>query len=414
MHRPPPQSLRSRSRGGVSLESIALVILVALAGITGLSSFGGATGRAIADGTGAASRTAPTASLVSSAQAAAWGALREATEMASKASEGLARTAKTDGRAVGVVKSTLRRVVSFGDHETVPPEVVEQALRRSHKWPGYEKYPTNPRGDMMNCSACSVSLDHTLNGTPASAMPFVQTALNRGTSQLLRDLLAQPDRIQLSVRKIIRNIRTQSRTLGDDLDAGTRDQMNQMIRMFKQLDKNPEMLAVVPFQIMEVVIQQDIFRFADHEGIASMLGKGARSWKHVADMDDAIALIDAMPNRAKGLVTVMPKDGGMGHVFNFLRYDDRVYFLDGQVGYGHTKVSWSDVDVAVIRTKNVPKTVDVEDFRLPPPVDQVNFDAIARGEFSTDELHAIFAPKDGKEPSSRLFLPWNEFTDSAH
>ncbi|MCA9601608.1 MAG: hypothetical protein KC417_06280, partial [Myxococcales bacterium] len=252
------------------------------------------------------------------------------------------------------------------------PEIVSGAAGPSHVWPGSETLRINPRGDMMNCSACAQALDLTLDGTPASARPFVLDSQRLTRDQHIANLVQDPDRVVEIVslwRKEVETVVANAK--GTDATEEFYAEARALLAEFDALKEDPSLLPAAVDEIIDEMIGAAVMWDATDRGIAQSVGRELRDWRTFKSMENAIRKIDASwPDRAKGIFSIRSKDGGIGHVFNVVKYKGRVFLLDGQIGEGHTFATWRDIDVRILRTRDIPPEVDIEGFRFPPPVDE--------------------------------------------
>jgi hypothetical protein len=341
-------ALRRRRGGALSFESAALLVLVASMAVAGLFSLGGAMDRAIGGGARPAGfvaaphdvppRTAPLA-----AQAGIASAMDEAAEFARRASRGTGE----------VAPDYLQRAKTyswfFGD---------------ATPWIGDARRPINLYDDAMNCTACALALDSTLEGRPASALPVGLRALEGGEGEFFAQLLADQPRVNAALALARRRIRA-----GVDRIQGFGDTAEVWLAELAGLEERPAGLLEVSEGARAAVASADILPLGDPDAFASELGRRAADWQRFPSLLELDQAVGAWPDRAKGAVMVEGPDG-LGHVFNVLRYRGETYFLDGQWGIGRTRASFANARAFALRTDDVPVWVDLDALDLPPPANR--------------------------------------------
>ncbi|MEZ4254586.1 MAG: hypothetical protein R3A78_02585 [Polyangiales bacterium] len=347
--------------GTTTFESAALVVAVALACVAGFVRVGSGMAVAIADGT-----ESPRHDVGDRIKASGRieGGGRAGVSVAGQAGlaelgEGLARVARRGEHALGA-----------GDEV---PGVLAGLLKDSFPWPGDELRPVNPKRDIMNCSACAQAVDLTLEGTPASARPFVADAYALGIDEHLAFLLERPDRIVGIAHQWLNLVHDAvAGRRGDFYANAFRDAAPWLVPELETIAGEPALLAAAQAEVINEFVGASILWHATDAGMAKVVGKRLRDWRTYKRVENAVAKIErAWPNRAKGIVRVDETDESMRHLFNVLKHDGRVYLLDGQSSRGYTLDRWQNTRLRILRTNDIPDSVNIDALNLPPPVARV-------------------------------------------
>lgn len=233
----------------------------------------------------------------------------------------------------------------------------------AHVWEELLEAPINPLLDTENCSACVHALDSTLAGHPAQALAFAHGGIEGGMEGLLARLATDPAGLARASRTLLRRFEQVAERRADLVDgvAALRAELD-------ALRADPSLLGAADDAVRRQLAMAFLLPHADPAGLAELFGRRADAWHSFESMAAAEAHVTAWPARAKGIVSVERADEA-SHVFNVLRTERGVQFLDGQLGVRYGRDAFEGGVVAVLRTDDVPRDLDLRALRLGLGVD---------------------------------------------